>query len=190
MALSGQLRHILKDDLFYFEQAMILAREAFKHGYSPVGAVLVCNGERVAARKSQREIGNFNHAEFLTLYGFKQRKLPPNWENDLTLYSTLEPCLMCCGMATILHVDHIKWLVDDIWAGTRLLNYNMPYVQERFPRMDRIDLPDLHLEAQEMWVKYLRATGHADAVSFMLGLSEDYELQGPLLPYYAQGTVK
>ncbi len=151
---------------------MGLAREAFEGGYSPVGAIVVNSDGEYVGMASRREIGNVFHAEYLSLLEFQNDGLD---RNGLTLYSTLEPCLMCCGMATVLRVNHIKWLVDDIWAGTRLLNYNMPYVQKRFPSMERIVLSDLHLEAQEMWVKYLRSTGHADAVAFMLGLPEDYK---------------
>ncbi len=155
---------------------MILAREAFANGYSPVGAILTVDNEVVSMATSQRKIGNAQHAEFLTLHGW-QRSGFPDSGGSRTLYSTLESCIMCCGMATVLKVDRIVWLVDDIWAGgTRLLNYNMPYVQKRFPTiMEKITIPHLYLEALEMWVKYLRSTGHADAVSFMLGLPEDYQ---------------
>lgn len=160
-----------RDDLFYFEQAMILARGAFKNGYSPVGAVLVAADECLSLASSRREIGNPFHAEFLAMLEMANLQIVP--DAPITLYSTLEPCVMCIGMAAVMRVAHIKWLVDDVWAGTLLLNYNMPYVQKRFPTMDKLYLTGLHQEAKEMWVKYLRSTGHADAVAFMLGLSED-----------------
>ena len=166
-----------------------MAREAFANGFSPVGAVLVADNEVITMATSHREIGNVYHAEFLAMLECQKSQIYPT--KPITLYSTLEPCIMCCGMAAVLRVDHIKWLVDDIWAGgPHLLDCNMRYVQRRFPTMDRVNLPDLHLEAQEMWVKYLRATGHADAVLFMLGLPEDYELQGPIVPYYGQNKVE
>lgn len=168
---------------------MIFARQAFRNGFSPVGAVLVADNEVVSIASSHREIGNVYHAEFLAMLECQNRQMAPI--KPFTLYSTLEPCLMCCGMAAIMHVSCIKWLIDDIWAGTRLLNYNMPYVQKRFPTMEKMLIfPELELEAQEMWVKYLRATGHADAVAFMLGLPEDYALQGPIVPYFVQNEVK
>lgn len=161
-----------QDDRYYFEWALQLAKSAFEKGFSPVGAVVVADDGVMWGAASRRLIGNHFHAELLAMGDYQNSGVTGG---EFTLYSTLEPCVMCAGMAAVLHVDHIKWLVDDIWAGTRLLNYNMPYVRERFPTMDKIDLPDLHRETQDLWVKYLRSTGHADAVDFMLGLPEDYQ---------------
>lgn len=164
----------MKDDPFYFEQAMILAREAFRNGFSPVGAILATNGEVLVVATSHREIGNPFHAEFLAMYLMAKRQIVPT--NLITLYSTLEPCIMCSGMAAVMKFDRIKWLVDDIWAGaSRVYNPKNAYIKKRFPTMEKIDIPHFHQEAQEMWVKYLRSTGHADAVAFMLGLPEDYQ---------------
>lgn len=196
MGLKKLSRHILKNDLFWFEQAMILAREAFNEGYSPVGAVISgSHGERFLA-KSKRKIGDIYHAELLALtetQRFSDTLFAPLGEvSELTLFSTLEPCIMCSGMAAVMKFERIAWLVDDVWAGaSRVYNPKNAYIQKRFPKMDKVMIfPKLQLEAQEMWVKYLRATGHPDAVSFMLGLPEDYKLQGPIMSYYAQEQVK
>ncbi|MCP4083147.1 MAG: hypothetical protein GY743_23240 [Planctomycetaceae bacterium] len=163
----------MRDDRYYFDWCMMLAREAMEGGYSPVGAIVVVDNEEVYPAASRREIGNVLHAEFRALEAYSQQE-----RGTSILYSTLEPCVMCGGMAAVLKVNKIKWLVSDVWAGiTRTLNYNNAYVQKRFPTMDKIHLPvtDLHQEALDLWVKYLRQTGHADAVSFMLGLPEDYQ---------------
>lgn len=153
---------------------MILAREAFENGFSPVGAILVANGEALAMATSHREIGNPFHAEFLAMYQMAKYQIVS--ATHITLYSTLEPCIMCSGMAAVMKVARIKWLVDDVWAGaSRVYNPDNAYIQKRFPAMGKVDIPHLHQEAQEMWIKYLRDTGHADAVSFMLGLPEDYQ---------------
>jgi hypothetical protein len=78
-----------------------------------------------------------------------------------------------------MKVPHIKWLVDDVWAGaSRVYNPDNAYIQKRFPTMEKINILHLHIEAQEMWVEYLRRTGHADAVTFMLGLPMDYKIKG------------
>jgi tRNA(Arg) A34 adenosine deaminase TadA len=170
----------LKDDLFYFEQAMILAREALGEGYSPVGAIIVGSQGECFPGKSKREIGNIYHAEYRALIMAQKfsdtLNVSLNTVSELTLYSTLEPCIMCSGMAAVMKLKRIAWLVDDVWAGaSRVYNPNNGYIQKRFPRMVKVDIPHLHEEAQEMWVKYLRDTGHPNAVSFMLGLPEDYQ---------------
>ena len=163
-----------QDDLFYFRQAMILAREAFKDGYSPVGALLATDEDMISFASSRREIGNVYHAEFLSMLECQKRQIIP--VKSVTLYSTLEPCIMCSGMAAVMHIERIAWLVDDIWAGaSRVYNPDNAYIKQRFPTMGKVDIPDFHKEAQEMWVKYLVRTGHSDAVQFMLGLPEGYQ---------------
>ncbi len=149
---------------------MTFARIAFTEGFSPVGAVLVTDSDDVLASSSRREIGNAKHAELLALETYQDEipRFPP-----LTLYSTLEPCLMCAGMATVMNISRIAWLVSDFWGGARFgLNFNSPYIQKRWPTMDQVWLPELHREATEMWIDYLKRTGHADAVQFMLGIDE------------------
>jgi tRNA(adenine34) deaminase len=163
-----------QSDRFYFEWAIKLAHGAFENGYSPVGAILVAGNGVKSPASSKREIGNVFHAEFLAMHHWQRHQIKPPY--PYTLYSTLEPCIMCSGMAAVMKVARIKWLVDDIWAGaSRVYNPDNAYIQKRFPTMEKIDIPHLHQEALEMWVKYLRETGHADAVSFMLGLPEDYQ---------------
>lgn len=162
-----------QNDQHYFDWALMLAQRAFENGYSPVGAVVVEREGGVFYASSKREIGNVLHAEFLALLDCHDTP-PPS--KGLTLYSTLEPCIMCSGMAAVMKVERIVWLVDNIWAGaSRVCKPDNDYIQQRFPTMEKAAYPRLHKEAQEMWVNYLRDTGHADAVSYMLGLPEDYQ---------------
>lgn len=165
----NKIQGILKqNDLQYFERAMQLATEAFEGGYSPVGAIVVNSEGEYIGMASRREIGNVYHAEFLSLLEFQKDGLT---RTDLILYSTLEPCIMCSGMAAIMKVKRIAWLVDDVWAGaSRVYNPDNAYIKQRFPEMGKVDIPDLHKEAQDLWVEYLVRTGHSDAVQFMLGL--------------------
>ena len=151
------------------EIALDEARRAFRGGFSPVGAVLASDEDVISLASSRREIGNVYHAEFLSMLECQKCQIVP--VTPVTLYSTLEPCIMCSGLAAIMKVERIAWLVDDVWAGaSRVYNPDNAYIKKRFPKMGKVDIPDLHKEAQEMWVEYLVRTGHADAVQFMLGL--------------------
>ena len=85
-------RYILKrDDQFYLEIALDEARRAFRQGYSPVGAVLVGGNTILEIHQSKREIGNVLHAELTALWEYQTKGVV---YPDLTLYSTLGPCVM------------------------------------------------------------------------------------------------
>lgn len=80
-------------------------------GEVPIGAVAVI-GERVIGRAHNvRELTNnpLGHAEILVLQSLVEQKIFPSWRcEDVTLYSTVEPCIMCMG--AILHA-RVKRLV-------------------------------------------------------------------------------
>lgn len=155
---------------------MSLARTAFKRGFSPVGAILIAKSGVIYPSASRREIGNILHAEYRAMTMWQAENTQPLESQYSTLYSTLEPCIMCSGMAAVLRIDRIVWLVDDIWGGaSRVYNRYSDYIIKRFPAMNKVELPALHQEAQDMWIDYLCRTGHADAIQFMLGLPEDYQ---------------
>jgi tRNA(Arg) A34 adenosine deaminase TadA len=151
-----------KKDKFYFEWALSLAKTAANMDFSPVGAVLVNKDGLVWPASSKRLIGNIQHAELRAMISCQS---DGEIHTGLTLYSTLEPCVMCGGMAAVMHVDCIKWLVDDVWAGvSSVCNPAHAYVEKNFPRMEKVDLPELYEEAKDMWEEYLKYIGaHLEA---------------------------
>ena len=96
----------MKDDRFYMNWAMMLAQNAFEAGYSPVGCVIRCSsdGDGIFYAQSQREIGNIKHAEFRALTMVHEQA---DMLEDFIVYSTLEPCIMCAGMATVMKASRI-----------------------------------------------------------------------------------
>lgn len=90
-------------------KALRLAQIAFALGEVPVGAVIVVDGQIVGEGLNLRELKNssLEHAE---LNALKQASSNlGRWRlTDATVYSTLEPCLMCAG--ALLHA-RVKSLV-------------------------------------------------------------------------------
>jgi tRNA(adenine34) deaminase len=79
-----------------------LAKKAFEKGDVPVGAIVVKNGDIIGEGHNEKEIFKdpTMHAELIALKN--AAKYVGDWRlNDCTLYSTLEPCIMCAG--AILH---------------------------------------------------------------------------------------
>ena len=161
-----------QSDTYYMEIALDEARRAFRGGYSPVGAVLVGGETIIGIHQSTRQIGNIYHAELKALVDYQEKGVI---YPDVVLYSTLEPCVMCVGMAAVLKVKRIAWIIDDIWAGvSRVYNFKNEYVRTRFPKLDALGalsaMNDIHAECFHMWRVYLEQTGHSDAIHYMLGV--------------------
>ncbi len=87
-------------DLEFMGEAVAEAQQALDKGELPVGAVLVL-GDQVVARAgaADRRLGNrVSHAEIRLLAG---SRLSAYDRRSLTLYTTLEPCVMCTAAILI-----------------------------------------------------------------------------------------
>lgn len=94
------------------------ARRAGEQGEVPVGAVLVVEGEVVAAAGNERERRHdpTAHAEMLVLREGAAKL--GGWRlRDATLYVTLEPCPMCAGAIVLARIERLVYGPDDPKAG-------------------------------------------------------------------------
>ncbi|MBU4357003.1 MAG: nucleoside deaminase, partial [Proteobacteria bacterium] len=99
----------MESDSYYMGLALEMAREGSAAGEVPVGAVLVDEAGEVLARAFNRPIGLNDptaHAEILVLRaGARLRgnyRLP-----GLSLYVTIEPCIMCLGAMLAARVRRV-----------------------------------------------------------------------------------
>lgn len=86
----------------FMEAALAEAKKAYGKKEVPIGCVAVREGKIIARAHNLREASDdpLAHAEILCLK--KAAKKLKGWHlNDLTLYVTIEPCLMCAG--AIIH---------------------------------------------------------------------------------------
>lgn len=94
------------------------AERAAVHGDVPIGAVVVHEGEVIAAAGNERELRGdpTAHAEVLALRGASSAlggwRLP-----GTTLYVTLEPCVMCAGAIVLARVPRVVYGAADPKAG-------------------------------------------------------------------------
>ncbi len=82
----------------YMTRALELAQIAATLGEVPVGVVAVLNEQIIAESYNRRELlhSSLEHAEMQALAQVCQKL--GRWRlNDVTIYSTLEPCIMCAG---------------------------------------------------------------------------------------------
>jgi len=124
--------HLSDIDLFHLQRAIELALEAEAQGNLPIGSVISFDGKNVAEGKNAIWVPEFNpirHAEMEALQGVS-RKL---WEDSrqITLYSTLEPCLMCTAAILQHSVGRVLFGSSDGYGGAVSVFGQMPpYFEE------------------------------------------------------------
>lgn len=87
-------------------------------GEVPIGAVVVCDGEVVAAGYNRRECDHdpAGHAELLAIR-HAAGKLERWRLTGCTVYVTLEPCPMCAGLMHQARIDRCVYAAPDPKAG-------------------------------------------------------------------------
>jgi len=98
--------------------ALAEARKAYEAGEVPIGAVLVMDGEVIAAAHNMRETWHdaTAHAEIIAIQA-ACRKLERWRLSGATLYVTIEPCPMCAGALVMSRVDRLVYGSADYKAG-------------------------------------------------------------------------
>ena len=101
------------------QQAISLAQEVKSSGDVPVGALIVNEaGEILGSGKNEREKDNdpTAHAEIVAIR--KASEKIGNWRLDnLTLFVTLEPCVMCAGAIAQSRMKRLVFGAFDEKAG-------------------------------------------------------------------------
>jgi tRNA(adenine34) deaminase len=106
------------DDGRFMDAALTEADRAAAAGEVPVGAVVVLDG-RVLARGHNAPIAQRDptaHAEIVALRA-AARELGNYRLPGVTLYSTVEPCAMCCGAALHARIARLVYGAPDPKAG-------------------------------------------------------------------------
>jgi tRNA(adenine34) deaminase len=114
------------DDRF-MGQALAQARRADVAGEVPVGAVVVDPEGRVIGSGFNQPLGRSDptaHAEILAMRQAAERvgnyRLP-----HLTLYCTIEPCVMCAGAIVHARIARLVYGASDLKAGAAGSLYNI-----------------------------------------------------------------
>jgi len=98
--------------------ALSLAEEAAADGEAPVGAVIVENGEILAAERNRmRALSDPTaHAEMLAIRAALAKRGTGRLDG-CDLYVTLEPCAMCAGAIAHARLRRIYYGAEDEKAG-------------------------------------------------------------------------
>jgi len=105
---------------FFMHKALDQAEKALAAGEFPVGCVLVYEGRVLVSSfrsGTGNEIGNeVDHAEMVALR--RLIDLKDNIDNrQVTLFCTMEPCLMCLGALLLNGIGQVVYAYEDVMGG-------------------------------------------------------------------------
>jgi tRNA(adenine34) deaminase len=105
------------------KQALIEAKEAYKKGEVPIGAVIVCENQIIARGHNLTETLNdvTAHSEMQAITS-AANFLGGKYLLDCTLYVTIEPCQMCAGALFWSKISTIVYGARDQQRGCINLN--------------------------------------------------------------------
>lgn len=113
-------------DTMYMRAALEQAREAYRSGEVPVGAVIISDDRIIAACRNRCEElkDPAAHAEILALR--EAGRALGGWRlPGCTLYVTLEPCPMCAGALVQARVERLVYGAADPKGGACGTLYNI-----------------------------------------------------------------
>lgn len=104
----------------FMRKAINQAKKSFAAGEFPVGCVIADKNDIVAAEFRKGTTGEnsneIDHAEIMTLRNLLDDNPSVNMEK-LTLFCTMEPCMMCFGAILLSGIKRIVYAYEDVMGG-------------------------------------------------------------------------
>ena len=108
---------------YYMQKALQQAKAALAAGEFPVGCVMVYREKIIATGARENSTGDctneVDHAEMIALRRLCDLETKINLK-EVTVFSTLEPCLMCFGALLISGIHKIVFAYEDAMGGGTL----------------------------------------------------------------------
>jgi tRNA(Arg) A34 adenosine deaminase TadA len=116
------------------------AWEAFKINTIPISCIImdennsvVASGKNTVYCKDSKDMKLFNsklaHAEINTIL-LLDESLHPNIKK-YTLYTTMEPCILCFGAIIMGNIRNVKFAAKDRFAGATQINKSLEYIKSK-----------------------------------------------------------
>ncbi len=136
----------------HMRRAIKLAKAAKKAGNLPIGTVIVLDGKVIAEGQNRlwfpvTDPGR--HAEIDAL----DKVDASLWmqAKEMTLYTSLEPCLMCLSTILLHKIGHVVYGAKDPRGGGLCTVGHMPPAFERFYKEMKITGPFMSEECDELF---------------------------------------
>ena len=120
--------------------ALAQAEAALKQGEFPVGCVLAHKGAVISSGQRAHscscgngKVNEMDHAEMLALRSFLDAE-PTIAPQEVTVYATMEPCLMCFSTLILNGIRKIVYAYEDVMGGGT--NLPMPALNPLYRAME------------------------------------------------------
>lgn len=112
-------------------EALVEAENALARGDRPIGAVIVHDGKIIASGSNAflTSKSNIEHAEMRALRSCASFLVTRG--RECTIFTTVEPCLMCLGAVVMSEVKSIVFGMHDNWIKPWLAMENVPHLKNR-----------------------------------------------------------
>ena len=159
------------DDRAYLHMALEEAWHALVAGDWPIGAVLVdVDGQVVGQARNTRHTDDnrLRHAELqlLLTHGAMAR----DQEGLLTLYASLEPCVMCLSAAILARIRRIVWACGDPFGGGVHLLRLDAWPPAQFMELVSEPFADLKEASKQYILEYLELVGDLEKLALFRAL--------------------
>ena len=138
--------------------ALAQAELALDAGNLPIGAVIVHDGKVVATGRNAIDSppNDLHHAELCALLGIAP--FLARHKRECTLYTTLEPCMMCLGAIINAGIQSIVVAAADPLVGALSLLAAGAYYRKKSQTL-RLTTGFMAVESQALLNEYVRRTG-------------------------------
>ncbi len=109
----------MKEHELFMQEALRQAAEALKAGDFPVGCVMESGGKIISSGRRSNSCGRINevdHAEITALRRLLAGETAVLMD-QVTVYSTMEPCLMCFSTLLVNGVRRFVYSYEDVMGG-------------------------------------------------------------------------
>ena len=136
----------------YMLRTVELAKSAGEAGNLPIGALIVLDGQVIAEGQNRLwhpVTSPGRHAEIDALSEVD----PTLWKRakEMTLYTTLEPCLMCLSAILLHRIGHVVYGAEDPRGGALCTVGHMPVAFEKFYKELKMRGPAMPEECDELF---------------------------------------
>lgn len=147
-----------KSDAYFMELALKEARKSLLAGGIPVGAVVVAGDEVIAfGRRHLHDDAYLDHAEIRALRA-AYRRIGGAGKN-ITVYTTLEPCVMCFGAMLHGQIKKLVYALEDPFGGATGMKPSMlpPRNKKQYPKIKK---GILRAESMKLFRNFLKKTNN------------------------------